>query len=261
MKKIKILILLLLVASSFILFGSTDSTKVFNLEIFQYASFTNSVNTNPSTPSLGPAYLEPRFLKPWYTTNGFDFEVAKLAGKKQNHIAGLKTSIFGKLFLFDSDCSRPYHATFTLEAYYEFLIKDSSIKLAINHSSNGLVTTESRSWNRIVLTAAYKPINKLKVELSTLFGFDIPDNMDIVQKVGRIYINTVFENKHNYFRTRVNTNFNLKSGSISFKYQRGFKDKYLRLNAMVHLGNNLVLIDYNHSQISLNAGVSFHFKN
>lgn len=258
-KKIKILAFIFFVSAQ--VFGNTannavtnsDSTKIFRFNIFEYFGGTNRVNILPTTPTP---------LKPLYFVSGFNFSATKsIKIRKSKHKFALRSSMFGKLYAFDPILSRPLHADFCMATYYQLSfkkLKNMAFELEGNHTSNGLTNAnlESRSWNRAIFSTIYNK-NNLKLKLSGWFPFDIPDNPDIGMQFGYGSLQTTYKHSHNLFDFQLNTNFmNLRGGSVSLKYQKGFPNKTIKLDVLLYHGKGFTLIDYNWVQSTVSVGLS-----
>jgi len=240
-----------------------DSINVFyNVDYSLFQSVTSNVNTLPYSPSLGKAYPEARNLKPYYATMVLDITTWKK--NKWKHLQGLKVNLDGKLHVYDKKLSRPFIADYGLTAFYEipFKRKPFSAALLLNHLSNGKAEAESRSWNRVIARLNYKPSKNAVFVLNFHIPFDIKDNPDILKHYGLMSIKYAYENQYNKIDAQIYSNVvNLNGGRLSFKYTRGFKDRYFKLTSRLFYGKGLVMLDYNHTQFEFSVGATINLPN
>lgn len=129
-----------------------------------------------------------------------------------------------------------------------------------NHQSNGRDLPRSRSWNRLMVHAAFEKDNFqlyikpwIRIESS-----DKDDNPAISEYIGRMEANIIYNiDKHRIYVIGKNSlDFVKNRGSLEINYMYSVKSN-LRLHFQAFTGYGETLIDYNHYQTTLGIGISF----
>jgi phospholipase A1/A2 len=244
----------------------------------------NSVNTQPSSPSLGHTAL----TSTPYSNNEMRIQLSVRSKVAQ----GLLTQ--GEAFKRDSiwfgysqqsywqvlngDLSRPFRSTdHEPELIYIYPL-DMALGqdwrwryagLSLNHQSNGQSLPLSRSWNRSILMAGFEKGNSLQLQARVWQRIpeatESDDNPDIADLVGRAELAGVWhpDAKNTLGLTLRHSLRAQANGSVRLEWLRSLTSDSaldgksgLRFHTQLFSGYGDSLLDYNHRRTVLSVGLS-----
>jgi phospholipase A1/A2 len=133
-----------------------------------------------------------------------------------------------------------------------------SLGFALNHQSNGRDIPLSRSWNRIIFHVGYEIDNwiiSLNPWIRTKDSDD--ENPYITKYIGNGEINVSYNyNRHEFYAIATHPFNRIKGGSLQLNYVFPMKG-HLRGHIQFFNGYGETLVDYNHRQTTIGAGISF----
>ena len=133
----------------------------------------------------------------------------------------------------------------------------SSFDLGFNHQSNGRTDALSRSWNRLYanfivengdFAIQFKPWYRLPEDAEN------DDNPDIEKYLGHQQLNFAYKLGEHVLSAKTKFNFSTGKGGAELGWSYPIL-KRLRLYTQVYQGYGETLIDYNHEQTRIGAGV------
>jgi phospholipase A1 len=181
--------------------------------------------------------------------------------------------------VYNDEVSKPFRETnyepelmYRWQADYSFLnYRFNAIEVSLNHQSNGQSGLNSRSWNRVILTALFSDINSAyyvrtwyrlpeddKTDINDASGDDNPNILDFVGRVELGYA-WQFTPKHKLIaRLRNNLQSDNNRGSVELNYTYNFTERY---DVLIQYFNGYgdSLIDYNRHQERIGLGLQLKF--
>jgi phospholipase A1 len=235
---------------------------------FLLANYSNNPNRSPA--SLNPTYAVPAGVEIPLKETELKFQLSfktkiieDLFGRLSIWAAYTQTS---RWQVYNAESSRAFRETnyepeviANIATHYNFLgFNGNMAGLAFNHQSNGRAIPFSRSWNRIIAHAMFERQN-WGVRVRGWYRLEDADdeNPEITQYVGvgDILIAHNLGQHQVSALMRNNLNFNQNRGSILLDWAipiSGHLKGYIQL---FH-GYGESMIDYNHKQTTIGAGVS-----
>jgi phospholipase A1 len=235
---------------------------------FLLANYSDNPNRTPQ--SLNPTYAVPDgTLIPLKNTElkfqlSFKTKVVEdIFGRMSIWAAYTQTS---RWQLYNPDASRAFRETnyepefiANIATNYKlFGFKGSMLGAAMNHQSNGRAIPYSRSWNRIIAHAMFeRKAWGIRVRGWYRLEDEDDENPQITKYIGVGDLLITHTWKHHQFSAlmRNNLDFNQNRGAIQFDWAIPISG-HLKGYIQVFHGYGESMIDYNHKQTTIGAGVS-----
>jgi len=181
--------------------------------------------------------------------------------------------------VYNSEVSKPFRETnyepelmYRWQADYSFLqYRFNAVEVSFNHQSNGQSGLNSRSWNRVILTALFSDVDSAyyvrtwyRLPEDAKESVQDPsgdDNPDILDYIGRIELGYAwqFTPEHKLLaKLRNNLKTSNNRGSFELNYTYNFSERYdVLLQYFNGYGDSL--IDYNRHQQRVGLGIQLRF--
>ncbi len=139
-------------------------------------------------------------------------------------------------------------------------MKARFLNFGLTHQSNGQASTLSRSWNRVYLQAGLERDNFiLQARVwKRLSENGTDDNPDIIDYMGHGDISATYQIKGHELSVLARHNFSTNRGGTQLGWAFPLANQ-LKGYVQVFSGYGQSLIDYNHSQTTIGAGVKLHY--
>lgn len=236
---------------------------------FLLANYSNNPNVTPQ--SLNPLYSVPTGTELPLTPTELKFQLSFKTKMIEDFL--WKRASFWAAYtqtsrwqLYNADASRAFRETnyepefiLNIATKYKVLgFNGSMAGIAMNHQSNGRAIPFSRSWNRIIAHAMFER-ERWGIRVRGWYRLEDADdeNPEITQYVGVGDILITHNWRHHQFSAlmRNNLNFQQNRGSILLDWAIPISG-HLKGYIQFFNGYGESMIDYNHRQTTIGAGIS-----